>query len=180
MRTLAAWGAQGHEPMTIAVNISTLDLQDQTLPARLAALLAEHGVDPGQLQLEVTETGLMSSSADPIAVLHALRSWGVKLAIDDFGTGQSSLAYLQHLPVDELKIDRSFVQDVHRDPRRQALLKSIVGVGQSLGLTVTAEGVENEAELACITACGCDLMQGYLLARPMDLPDFERWRGEAG
>jgi len=180
VRTLAGWAADGREPMTIAVNISTLDLQDQALPARLAALLAEHGVDPGLLQLEVTETGLMSSSADPIAVLHALRSWGVKLAIDDFGTGQSSLAYLQHLPVDELKIDRSFVQDVHRDPRRQALLKSIVGVGQSLGLTVTAEGVENEAELACITACGCDLMQGYLLARPMDLPDFERWRGEAG
>lgn len=180
VRTLAAWADAGRAPLTLAVNISTLDLQDQALPARLAALLAEHGVDPGQLQLEVTETGLMASGADPIAVLHALKSWGVKLAIDDFGTGQSSLAYLQHLPVDELKIDRSFVQDVHRDPRRQALLKSIVGVGQSLGLTVTAEGVEHEAELACITACGCDLVQGYLLAKPMDLPDFEHWRGGTG
>ena len=133
-----------------------------------------------QLQLEVTETGLMSSSADPIAVLHALRSWGVKLAIDDFGTGQSSLAYLQHLPVDELKIDRSFVQDVASDPRRQALLRSIVSVGQGLGLTVTAEGVETEAELAIVQACGCDVVQGFLLARPMDLPDFEGWLGRAG
>jgi diguanylate cyclase (GGDEF)-like protein len=180
VRTLAAWELEGREPLCIAVNISTLDIQDQTLPARLAALLAEYRVDPGQLQLEVTETGLMSSGTDPIAVLHALKSWGVRLAIDDFGTGQSSLAYLQHLPVDELKIDRSFIQDVDGDPRRQALLKSIVGVGQGLGLTVTAEGVENDAELAVIRACGCDLIQGYLLARPMDLPDFEGWLKRTG
>ena len=180
VRTLAAWELEGREPMSIAVNISTLDIQDQTLPARLAALLAEYRVDPGQLQLEVTETGLMSSGTDPIAVLNALKAWGVKLAIDDFGTGQSSLAYLQHLPVDELKIDRSFVQDVNADPRRQALLKSIVGVGQGLGLTVTAEGVENQAELDCISACGCDLIQGYLLAKPMDLPDFQAWLARTG
>lgn len=180
IRTLAAWGQAGREPLVLAVNISTLDLQDQGLPARLAALLAEQGVDPSLLQLEVTETGLMASGNDPIAVLHALRSWGVRLAIDDFGTGQSSLAYLQHLPVDELKIDRSFVQDVDRDARREALLKSIVSIGQGLGLTVTAEGVENAAELACITAAGCDLLQGYLLAKPMDLPDFERWLAGTG
>ncbi len=175
VRTLAEREAAGLAPISIAVNISTLDIQDQSLPVRLAALLAEYRVDPSQLQLEVTETGLMASGADPIAVLHALKSWGVKLAIDDFGTGQSSLAYLQHLPVDELKIDRSFIQDVDRDARRQALLRSIVGVGLGLGLTVTAEGVENEAELAIVQACGCDLLQGFLLAKPMDLPDFERW-----
>ncbi len=175
VRTLAYWAAQGREPLYIAVNISTLDLQDQTLPARLAALLAEHQVDPGQLQLEVTETGLMASGTDPIAVLHALRSWGVRLAIDDFGTGQSSLAYLQHLPVDELKVDRSFVQDVNTDPRREALLRSIVSVGHGLGLTVTTEGVENDAELAIIRNAGCDLVQGYLLAKPMALADFETW-----
>ncbi|MEO6278561.1 EAL domain-containing protein [Roseateles sp.] len=175
VRTLAEREAAGLAPVYIAVNISTLDIQDQTLPARLAALLAEYRVDPSQLQLEVTETGLMSSGTDPIAVLHALKSWGVRLAIDDFGTGQSSLAYLQHLPVDELKIDRSFVQDVNTDPRREALLRSIVGVGLGLGLTVTAEGVENEAELAVIKDCGCDLVQGYLLARPMDLTAFEGW-----
>ncbi len=178
-RTLAAWKAEGRTPLSIAVNISTLDIQDQTLPARLAALLSEYQVDPSQLQLEVTETGLMSSGTDPIAVLHALKSWGVSLAIDDFGTGQSSLAYLQHLPVDEPKVDRSFVQDVDGDPRRQALLKSIVGVGQGLGLTVTAEGVENDRELACITASGCDLIQGYFLAKPMGLPDFESWHDKA-
>jgi diguanylate cyclase (GGDEF)-like protein len=180
VRTLAEREAAGLAPVYIAVNISTLDIQDQTLPARLAALLAEYRVDPGQLQLEVTETGLMSSGTDPIAVLHALKSWGVRLAIDDFGTGQSSLAYLQHLPVDELKIDRSFIQDVNTDPRREALLRSIVGVGQGLGLTVTAEGVENEAELAVVRGCGCDQMQGYLLAKPMDLTAFEGWLSTAG
>ncbi|MCE4557497.1 putative bifunctional diguanylate cyclase/phosphodiesterase [Roseateles cellulosilyticus] len=175
VRTLAERAAAGLPPLYIAVNISTLDIQDQTLPARLAALLAQYHVDPAQLQLEVTETGLMASGTDPIAVLQALKRWGVRLAIDDFGTGQSSLAYLQHLPVDELKIDRSFVQDVNTDPRRQALLTSIVGVGHGLGLTVTAEGVENEAELAVIQAAGCDLIQGYLLARPMDLQALEIW-----
>jgi len=180
VHTLADREAAGLDPIYIAVNISTLDIQDQTLPARLAAMLAEYRVDPGQLQLEVTETGLMSSGTDPIAVLHALKSWGVRLAIDDFGTGQSSLAYLQHLPVDELKIDRSFIQDVNTDPRREALLRSIVGVGQGLGLTVTAEGVENEAELAVIKGCGCDLLQGYLLAKPMDLTAFEGWLAAAG
>ncbi|MFG6431571.1 putative bifunctional diguanylate cyclase/phosphodiesterase [Roseateles sp. LYH14W] len=180
VHTLADREAAGLAPIYIAVNISTLDIQDQTLPARLAAMLAEYRVDPGQLQLEVTETGLMSSGTDPIAVLHALKAWGVRLAIDDFGTGQSSLAYLQHLPVDELKIDRSFIQDVHTDPRREALLRSIVGVGQGLGLTVTAEGVENEAELAVVQGCSCDQLQGYLLAKPMDLTAFEGWLASAG
>jgi len=180
VHTLAKREAAGLAPIYIAVNISTLDIQDQTLPARLAAMLSEYRVDPSTLQLEVTETGLMSSGTDPIAVLHALKAWGVRLAIDDFGTGQSSLAYLQHLPVHELKIDRSFVQDVNTDPRREALLRSIVGVGQGLGLTVTAEGVENEAELAVVTGCGCDLLQGYLLAKPMDLTAFEGWLASAG
>jgi diguanylate cyclase (GGDEF)-like protein len=180
VRTLAEREAAGLAPMYIGVNISTLDIQDQTLPARLAAMLAEHRVDPNQLQLEVTETGLMSSGTDPIAVLQALKSWGVRLAIDDFGTGQSALAYLQHLPVDELKIDRSFVQDVNTDPRREALLRSIVGVGHGLGLTVTAEGVENGAELAIVQDCGCDLVQGYLLAKPMDLAAFEGWLKTTG
>ncbi|MEE9475750.1 MAG: EAL domain-containing protein, partial [Roseateles sp.] len=180
VRTLAGWEAAGREPLSIAVNISTLDIQDSRLPTRLAQLLAEYRVDPGLLQLEVTETGLMASGTDPIAVLQALKGWGVRVAIDDFGTGQSSLAYLQQLPVDELKIDRSFVQQVDADPRRQALLKSIVGLGQGLGLTVTAEGVETEAELAVVTGCGCDLVQGFLLARPMQLPELEAWLGEQG
>ncbi|MCV2350971.1 putative bifunctional diguanylate cyclase/phosphodiesterase [Paucibacter sp. Y2R2-4] len=175
VRTLAAWQAEGR-PLSIAVNVSTLDLQDEALPERVEALLAASGVPPHALQLELTETGLLDSGMDPIGVLHSLRKLGVRLAIDDFGTGQSSLAYLQRLPVHELKVDRSFVDRVDGDAKRQELLGSIVKLGHSLGLTVTAEGVENEAELAVIRATGCDLVQGYFIAKPMDLQRLQLWR----
>ncbi|MEJ6007287.1 EAL domain-containing protein [Paucibacter sp. AS339] len=177
VRTLAAWQAAGHE-LSIAVNVSTLDLQDEGLPERVGALLAASGVPPQSLQLELTETGLLDSGLDPIGVLHSLRKLGVRLAIDDFGTGQSSLAYLQRLPVHELKIDRSFVDGVDGDPRRQELLDSIVKLGHSLGLMVTAEGVENEAEMAVIRRTGCDLVQGYFIAKPMDLQRLQQWRDQ--
>ncbi|OYW20545.1 MAG: hypothetical protein B7Z52_02160, partial [Burkholderiales bacterium 12-64-5] len=156
-------------------NVSALDLQDKGLPDRVAALLRRHDVAAKWLQLELTETGLLASGQDPIRVLKQLRAIGVGLSIDDFGTGQSSLAYLQRLPVNELKIDRSFVDGVDRDPRRQALLRSIVDIGHSLGLEVTAEGVETEAELAILRRARCDLVQGYLIARPMSLEAFEAW-----
>ncbi|MBT9502588.1 MAG: EAL domain-containing protein [Burkholderiaceae bacterium] len=173
--TLADWQRQGLA-LPIAVNVSTLDLQDHGLPERIAALLDEARVPAHLLQLELTETGLMASGPDPIKVLHSLHRLGVVLAIDDFGTGQSSLAYLQRLPVHELKIDRSFVDGVNNDPRRQELLASIVKLGHSLGMLVTGEGVENAAELRVLREVRCDLVQGYMLAKPMDLSAFERWR----
>lgn len=173
--TLSKWQSRG-VALPISVNVSTLDLQDESLPTRIAKLLADAGIPARLLQLELTETGLMASGSDPIKLLHSLHQLGVGLSIDDFGTGQSSLAYLQRLPVDELKIDRSFVDGVNTDPRRQELLASIITLGHSLGLTVTAEGVENEAELAILRQAHCDLVQGYLLAKPMDLTSFERWR----
>ncbi|WP_077036212.1 bifunctional diguanylate cyclase/phosphodiesterase [Pelomonas sp. KK5] len=173
--TLARWRAEGREAPPIAVNISTLDLQDGLLPARIEALLSRAGVPAELLQLELTETGLMASTQDPIHVMHSLRRLGVRLAIDDFGTGQSSLAYLQRLPVHELKIDRSFVDGVDQDAKRQELLGSIITLGHGLGLQVSAEGVENAAELAVLKRLGCDLVQGYLLAKPMDVARFEAW-----
>ena len=175
IKTLAVWHAAGRA-LPIAVNVSTLDLQDDTLPLRVAGLLRDAGLPAHLLQLELTESGLMASGQDPIQVLHSLHDLGVRLAIDDFGTGQSSLAYLQRLPVDELKIDRSFVDGVDGDARRQDLLASIIKLGHSLGLVVTAEGVENAAELAVLRDGGCDLVQGYLIAKPMPLESFERWR----
>lgn len=173
--TLARWQREGL-PLTLAVNISTHDLQDSGLPGRVQALLARHGVAPARLQLELTETGLMASGEDPVAVLQALCDTGVSLAIDDFGTGHSSLAYLQRLPMHELKIDRSFVTEVHADARRRELLKSIVHLGHGLGLKVTGEGVESAAELQALRHAGCDLVQGYHTGRPMDLAAFEAWR----
>ena len=172
--TLAQWRAEGRE-LSIAVNISTLDLQDGSLPTRIEALLRQAKVPAHLLQLELTETGLMASTQDPIHVMHSLRSLGVRLAIDDFGTGQSSLSYLQRLPVHELKIDRSFVDGVDQDLKRQELLGSIIMLGHGLGLQVTAEGVENLAELDVLRRLGCDQAQGYLLAKPMDAPLFEAW-----
>jgi len=173
--TLAEWQERDIDLM-LAVNVSTLDMQDEGLPERVAALLGKHKVAPKRLQLELTETGLLAGGQDPIRVMNALRAIGVGLSVDDFGTGQSSLAYLQRLPVNELKIDRSFVDGVDADPRRQALLRSIVDLGHSLGLEVTAEGVETEAELAILRLARCDLVQGYLIARPMAREAFEAWR----
>ncbi|MBW8847794.1 MAG: EAL domain-containing protein [Burkholderiales bacterium] len=175
---LAAWQAEGR-PGYIGVNISTLDLADADLPAWLAAELAKAGVAPGRLQLEVTESGLMAAGRGPVEVMAALRAIGVSLAIDDFGTGQSSLAYLQKLPVDELKVDRSFVDRVDREPRRQALLQSIIDVGRSLGLTVTAEGVETPEELAVLRRCGADVLQGFLISRPLDEAAYAAWQPRA-
>jgi diguanylate cyclase (GGDEF)-like protein len=170
--TLAAWQAEGRDG-SIAVNISTLDLQDGQLPQRIEALLRSAGVPAQRLQLELTETGLMASNQDPIHVMHSLRRLGVRLAIDDFGTGQSSLAYLQRLPVHELKIDRSFISGVDRDAQRRELLGSIIMLGHGLGLEVTAEGVETETELALVTRLGCDLAQGYLVGRPCEARHFD-------
>ena len=158
--------------LSVAVNVSTYDLRDPGFVDRLQALLVEHGVAPQRLQIEITESGLLDAGDDPITRLAAVRALGVSIAIDDFGTGQSSLAYLQRLPVDELKIDRSFVDGADAEPRRVELLASIVRLGHGLGLKVTAEGVETEAELAVLRAAGCDLAQGYLIARPMAVAAF--------
>ena len=174
VETLAEWQRAGVE-LCIAVNVSTVDLQDRGLPARVKDMLQRAGVAPHWLQLELTETGLMASGPDPIAVLHALRNIGVQLAIDDFGTGQSSLGYLQRLPVHELKIDRSFVDDFNTDPRRRQLLSSIASLGHSLGLVVTAEGVETRQELDALRELGCDLVQGFHIAKPMDVAQFGQW-----
>ena len=155
----------------IVVNVSTLDLQDNTLPQRVAELLHGAGLPTHLLQLKLTENRLMASGPDPIRMLYSLYSLqelqeqhelGVRLAIDDFGTGKSSPAHLQRLPVDEREIDRSFVDDVDSDVRRQDLLGSIVKLGFSLGLVVTAEGVENAAELARLRERGCCPRRGLI------------------
>ena len=158
--------------ITIAVNVSTYDLRDSTFPMRLKAMLEKHDVPPHRLQIEITESGLLDSGEVPIACLNAVRELGVKIAIDDFGTGQSSLAYLQKLPAQELKIDRSFVDRSDADPSRRALLQSIVRLGHGLGMVVTAEGVETQGELAMLRESGCNLAQGYLIAKPMAVDDF--------
>ena len=174
LNTLAAWAPTQPE-LSIAVNISTRDLLEAQFCTRVEQLLRQHGVNPQCLRLEIVESGLMDDPQASVAVLHALRALGVHLSIDDFGTGYSSLAYLQKLPVSELKIDRSFVDGLDGLPGSQRLFQTMVEMGHGMGLMVTAEGVETEAEKQTITRLGCDVMQGYLASRPLHGELLQAW-----
>jgi diguanylate cyclase (GGDEF)-like protein len=160
------WMGMGHR-IPVAVNISTRSLLDPGFPARVAALLRQTGVPGDLLGIEVTEYSIMSDPNTAIEALHRLRTLGVKISVDDYGTGYSSMTYLRLLPLDELKIDRSFVQDMSTDHSNRALVTSTVELGHNLGLTVVAEGIEDAPTLAALSEIGCDLAQGYHLARPM-------------
>jgi EAL domain-containing protein (putative c-di-GMP-specific phosphodiesterase class I) len=127
------------------------------------------------LQIELTESVLMGDPERAIGQLQRLRALGVTIAVDDFGTGYSSLAYLRRLPIDVLKIDRSFVMDADRDEEDAQVVRTIIALGQSLKLTVVAEGVETEAQAELLRHAGCDLAQGYLYARPMPPEQIEAW-----
>jgi PAS domain S-box-containing protein/diguanylate cyclase (GGDEF)-like protein len=152
--------------MPVSVNLSVLNLLDMDIAHDVARLLARHGVPPGRLRLEITEDTLMADPERSGAVLAGIDAMGVALAIDDFGTGHSSLAYLQRLPVDELKVDRCFVAEMARGANA-AIVRAAVELGHALGLRVVVEGVEDEATLAALTGLGADLAQGYLVGRPM-------------
>ena len=170
----ARWLAEGRR-MSVSVNLSTRSLLDPDLVPDVSALLALHRVPAELLVLEITEHGVISELADTMAVLEQLRSLGVQLSVDDFGTGYSSLSYLSRLPVNEVKIDRHFVTGLDSDPQCAAIVRSVVDLGQNLGLRVVAEGVENPKTWAQLQQMGCDLAQGYLLARPMPLDDVSGW-----
>ncbi len=174
LRTLAAW-APRHPELSIAVNVSTRDLQDPGFARRVERMLQAQGVHPSRLRLEITESGLMEDAQHSVALLHTLREIGVPLSIDDFGTGYSSLAYLQKLPVSELKIDRSFIEGIDALPGTQKLVKAMIEMGHGMDLMVTAEGVETEAERATIARLGCDVMQGYLGSRPLHGEALQAW-----
>ena len=151
----------------VAVNLSTRCLLDAGLPEMVARLLAEHGVPARLLRLEVTESAVMGDAARCMEVLQRLHDLGVKLSIDDFGTGYSSMAYLRRLPVDELKIDRSFVLGMTTTAHDAVLVRTAIDLGHNLGLTVVAEGVEGAEHVSALRDLGCDIAQGYHFARPM-------------
>ncbi|WP_137936031.1 EAL domain-containing protein [Chitinivorax sp. B] len=162
-------------PLTISVNVSMRDIQNEQFPDRLVSTLQSLHVDPAQLCLEVTESGLMDDADHALAVLRRLHDMGFKLSIDDFGTGYSSLAYLQKMPVDELKIDRSFVRGCKRGTDSESLLRSIIQLGRSLGLHIVAEGVEDTEEWLLLKDLGCDLVQGYIVSKPREVNEFAAW-----
>ncbi|WP_127502373.1 putative bifunctional diguanylate cyclase/phosphodiesterase [Actinoplanes solisilvae] len=166
LRQARAWLDAGHR-VPIAVNVSARSLLDPNFPDRVAALLSEIGVPGDLLSIEVTEYALMSDPDTAIEALHRLNAAGVKASIDDYGTGYSSMTYLKVLPIAELKIDRSFVLDMAGDSSSRALVASTVELGHRLGLTVVAEGVEDEAAAQALREIGCDTAQGYHFDRPL-------------
>jgi diguanylate cyclase (GGDEF)-like protein len=171
---LAAWLRDGLGPLRVAVNVSARQLAAPGFPDRVAEILAESGIDAADLTLELTEGSLLGDTGTVIERLAALRGIGVHVSIDDFGTGYSSLAYLRALPVDEIKIDRSFVNDLPHDRGARAVVASIVHLGHALGLTVVAEGVESEAQLDQVRELGCDFSQGFYSGPPVQAEAVHR------
>lgn len=175
MRLSARLRAQG-TPLQISVNISTADLAKLGFVESVEALCNQCGALPADIRLEVTESGAMQDPAAALLIMFRLRRDGFSLSIDDFGTGYSSLAYLQKMPVAELKIDRSFIKDVVAGTDAAVLLQSTIELGHRLGLSVVAEGAETAAEWDLLNVLGCDYVQGYYAARPMPVEEFLSWR----
>jgi len=174
-RQLAAWRAQGHGALSLSVNVSARQLRDDGLLETTRQAIARHGVPAERLDFELTESMVMEDAERNLQRMHALRQLGIGLSIDDFGTGYSSLAYLNRLPIDKLKIDRSFVTGMLAHPTDRAITMAIIGLGHTLGIQVVAEGVESADQVALLRAAGCDVLQGYLLARPMPADEVDGW-----
>jgi diguanylate cyclase (GGDEF)-like protein len=170
----AAWRDAGL-PMNISINISARDLMDPELPDRFAAILNKHGCAAHWIALELTESAVLDDPAHAIHNLERLNGLGCKLAIDDYGTGYSSLAYLRRLPVHELKIDKSFVMSMAGDASDALIVRSTIDLAHNMGLRVVAEGVEDEATLERLRSIGCDLVQGFLLSRPLGAGELAVW-----
>jgi EAL domain-containing protein (putative c-di-GMP-specific phosphodiesterase class I) len=159
----------------VAINLSTLNLVDPRLPARLQNHCLTWGIDPGTIELEITESSLMQDPAGTFQVLRRLNEMGHLLYIDDFGTGYSSLGYLKKLPVDALKIDKSFVLDMLSDKDAEQIVRSTIDLAHDLGLKVVAEGVETSDALDKLALLGCDMAQGYFVAHPMAADKVLEW-----
>jgi EAL domain-containing protein (putative c-di-GMP-specific phosphodiesterase class I) len=173
-RQLSEWRAAGLPNVPLAVNVSALQVQQGDFASFVIGQMHHHGIPAGTLQLELTESALLSNETQVIDNLQALHPAGVRLALDDFGTGYSSLSYLKRLPFDTLKIDRDFVRDLPDDPDDAAIARMIVLIAHQLRMTVTAEGVETEAQRSFLQGLGCERLQGFLLGRPASAEDAAR------
>jgi EAL domain-containing protein (putative c-di-GMP-specific phosphodiesterase class I) len=171
-RQTRVWADQGLDDFRVAVNLSVRQLQRQDLPELAARALAEAGVSGNRLELEITETVAIGDRDDVIDVLRRIGDQGVTVAIDDFGTGYSVLGRLRTLPVDKVKIDRSFVTELAEGEGRSSLVAAIVAMAHSLGLAAVAEGVETDEQCELLAREGCDLAQGYLFSRPVSAEDL--------
>ncbi len=172
-RHLKTWHEAGFSEMVVAVNMSAVQFRQENLAERIVALAAETGADLRHVELELTESMIMHNAEAMIDSMHVLKSLNLKLSIDDFGTGYSSLSYLKRFPIDKLKIDRSFVNDITENPADLAISRVVIDLGRNLGLRVIAEGVETDEQLRLLREHGCDEMQGYFFSKPVPAEEFE-------
>jgi len=168
-----AWQDAGLAPMRLSVNFSARQFQQPTFIADVAQILKDTNLDPRWLELELTESSIMRDPEQAIEKLHELKLMGIKVAVDDFGTGYSSLNYLKRFPIDTLKIDKSFVADVCKDPHDTAIVRAIINLGHALDVTVIAEGVETKEQLQYLSALECDAVQGFLFSKALSVKAFE-------
>ena len=172
-QTLLEWANHPEtRHLKLAVNISSRQLDQDDFAEQVLALLAETGINPARLKLEITESVVVNNVDNTIAKMQAVRKLGVNFSMDDFGTGYSSLSYLQKLPLEQLKIDQSFVRNMAFNNHDSAIIRTILALGQNLDLNVIAEGVETEVQRASLTQYGCCVFQGYLFGRPMPAEQF--------
>jgi EAL domain-containing protein (putative c-di-GMP-specific phosphodiesterase class I) len=174
MAQCRAWHDTG-APVHVAVNLSAKSLLEQTLPAKIQAVLDKWKIDPRFLKIEITESSIMADPAHALAVLSMLQSMGVRLSIDDFGTGYSSLIHLRQLPIDEIKIDKSFVIGMSTSDADAAIVRTMIDLAHNLGKQVCAEGVEDAVTWRRLADMGCDLAQGYWMSRPLNAEDLMKW-----
>jgi predicted signal transduction protein with EAL and GGDEF domain len=174
LRRACAETAHWPEHIKVAVNLSPSQLKSRNLTELVVSALAESGMAPSRLQLEITETVLMHNTFNTLATLHQLRKLGVQIAMDDFGTGYSSLSYLRSFPFDKIKIDRSFIQDLSNGAEPLAIVHAVAGLARSLNMVSTAEGVETQQQMDQLQAVGCTEMQGYLFSHARPAADIVR------
>ncbi len=167
------WRRKYNSDLRIAVNVSAVQLAEKDLAEVIKLAITASGLPPSNLELELTETAFLSNQTTTLEMLAKIKALGVELAIDDFGTGYSSLSYLKDFPVDRIKIDQSFVKDIHESRESAEIVHSIVNMSHRLGLSVIAEGVELAEHLDFLEQLGCDEAQGYFLSKPLDADEFE-------
>jgi diguanylate cyclase len=172
-RQARLWHDRGFQDLSIAVNLSARQFRQPDLPAMILKTVAAHGLHPHHIDLELTETVVMSDAHRSIEILEALHRAGFKVAVDDFGTGYSSMSYLKRLPVSKLKVDRSFVSDLGSSVKSDAIVRAVIALAHGLGMVVVAEGVETKSQRFILNSFGCDQYQGYLFSRPQSADDIE-------
>jgi EAL domain-containing protein (putative c-di-GMP-specific phosphodiesterase class I) len=180
LRKACAEAATWSSRVTVAVNLSAVQFKNKNLVATVVSALAASRLPPGRLEVEITESVLMQDNETILDILHQLRDIGVRISMDDFGTGYSSLSYLRRFPFDKIKIDRSFVRDVAMRGDSLSIVRAVTGLGSSLGMVTTAEGVETAEQLNVLRAEGCTEVQGYLFSPPRPASEIEKILREFG